>query len=166
MITAFFAPLVFRDPRAARQHFGFMAFVNPFVAFRALSRDARHRILQHHLKLLATVVEREHGVTLGWGPKVLEIGSQPVPGEAGARNILRWLQGVIKPAVADALLASAERPNGAGHLQLTIAEDGRGAVAWREGAAPAPDSEPPSDEHALHLSLKAGGGHEKHLAAD
>jgi ATP-dependent Clp protease ATP-binding subunit ClpA len=106
----------------------FLDRIEHFIPFRALGVDARRRVSVVQLETLRRQLEQTHGVGLTWSSEILERAAGMPQGETGARNILRWVQGEVKPAVVDALL-SAPDGNGPGRtVALTVSTDGTPAA--------------------------------------
>ena len=100
----------------------FLDRIEDFVAFRALEAEARRSVLRSQLDQFAAQVNREHRRTLTWDEALVEAGLSQDEAQPGARSLLRWVQRVVKPAVADALLgAGAAR----GRIILGADPDGR-----------------------------------------
>ena len=100
----------------------FLDRIDSFVPFVELDEAARRKIGAFQLERLSRQLQEVHGLTLDWDAAVLDLVSRVPQGEAGARNILRWVQGVVKPAVVDAVLAAP--PKGAILSLRAVGSDG------------------------------------------
>ena len=90
-------------------HADFMDRMERIVPFRAMGPEARRDVTNHQLLRLREQVRTAHDRDLDWDEALLEhmrVGREAI---AGVRDILRWIQCEVKPAVADALLSSPAR---------------------------------------------------------
>jgi ATP-dependent Clp protease ATP-binding subunit ClpA len=96
----------------------FLNRIEDFLPFRALDRAARRQVLVSQLKQFAGHLRAVHGRLLEWDQSIIDAGITAEESQAGARGLLRWVQRIVKPAVADALLKG-----GLGSIRLEIDAD-------------------------------------------
>ena len=109
----------------------FLDRIDEFVPFAPLGRAARREVARVQLEDLRDEVERVHGRPLSWTAATVEHASREPRDQAGVRNILRWLQSDVKPAVARALLD----PSAGSDLRVDV-DAGGVVVVTAENAAP------------------------------
>jgi ATP-dependent Clp protease ATP-binding subunit ClpB len=82
----------------------FLDRIESFVPFAPLGPAARRRVAASQLDELRARVLEVHGRSISWDESLLDFASIAPPGQAGVRNVLRWIQGDVKPAVVFALI--------------------------------------------------------------
>jgi ATP-dependent Clp protease ATP-binding subunit ClpA len=121
-------------------HADFMDRMEKIVPFRAMSPEARRNVTNLQLLRLREQVRRAHDRELDWDAALLERMQVGREAMAGVRDILRWIQSEVKPAVADALLSSAVRQ------PIRLEVDAEGRVVTAASSEPLPEVSERSDE--------------------